>query len=212
MYKIGDKIKLLGKYSATCHQTKEGEAIFTIDQPLKLTISSDYLIDRLNTLGVSTVFPINIWNDLCPFESGYLFEPRTLSISKLVNATFKLKNEEISMDLLEVIQSLEPMKIGTLKIVISCSLSQEVVANSIINRLSLDVKNPIIYHPFMLDHKNLPINQKRKRYIKYMEEADVLIAISKSDECVEIGESVSWEVAIAEHFRVPVLYMLNKEV
>lgn len=97
-------------------------------------------------------------------------------------------------------------------VTLSCRLKQEKVAASIIDMLYKDCKNVVVNHPFMENDRILPIQEKRKRYIEYIKRSHVLIAISKSDECIEIGKSVSWEVAIAEHFNIPVLYMLNKEV
>lgn len=92
---------------------------------------------------------------------------------------------------------------------ISSSTKQEKDITHLVSVLNGVCPRAIVYHPFMENHVNLSIQEKRKNYIDYIEYSDALLVISKSEYTIEIGESVSWEIAIAEHFNIPVLYLLK---
>lgn len=95
---------------------------------------------------------------------------------------------------------------------ISCSMKQELSAKKLIRNLHLQFPNATIYDPFMEPYRLLSIQEKRRKYIDYIRSSSALIAISKSNCTIEIGESVSWEVAIAEHFSIPILFFLDGQI
>lgn len=95
---------------------------------------------------------------------------------------------------------------------ISCSMRQELTAKNLIRSLHLQFPNATIYDPFMEPYRLLSIQEKRRKYIDYIRSSSALIAISKSNCTIEIGESVSWEVAIAEHFSIPILFFLDGQI
>lgn len=121
--------------------------------------------------------------------------------------TIKIKDKVLSRGTYSI-----PEKNNNPILTISCSMRQELSAKNLIHSLHLQFPNATIYDPFMEPHRLLSIQEKRRKYIEYIRSSSALIAISKSNRTIEIGESVSWEVAIAEHFSIPVLFFLDGQI